>query len=261
MSGVEALVMVVFGLLGLVVGSFLNVCIDRLPQGESISYPPSHCQSCNHRLAAKDLIPVFSYLWLHGRCRYCQAPIPRRLMWVELATGGLFAFLYAWCGLSAQLGVMLFYTCLFIIVFMIDLERGLILNKVVYPAMAVASLFALFIPEPWLGPWPAPRIANAALGGAVGFGIFFLLAVISHGGMGAGDVKLMALIGLATGFPLVLVAMLIAAIAGGAVAIGLVVARKKSRKEGIPFGPFLSLAALVTLLLGSNMLDWYLGLM
>ena len=256
----EALIIVAFGLLGLAVGSFLNVCIDRLPRDESILNPPSHCQSCHHRLAAKDLIPVFSYLWLRGRCRYCRASIPRRLLWVELATGGLFAFLYAWYGFSAELGIMAFYTCLFIIVFGVDLEQGLILNKVVYPAMAVALLFALFIQQPWIGPWPAPEIANAAMGGAIGFIIFLLLAVISRGGMGWGDVKLAALIGLATGFPLVLVALVMGAILGGLVAIVLLALKKKARKETIPFGPFLSLAALITLLWGNNILNWYFGL-
>lgn len=257
----EALVIVVWGILGLAVGSFLNVCIDRLPRSESILNPPSHCQSCHHRLAATDLIPVFSYLRLHGRCRYCQAAIPRRLLWVELATGGLFAFLYARYGLSAELGIMAFYVCLFTIIFVIDMEQGLILNKIVYPAMVVALLFALFIQQPWMGPWPAVQVANAAMGGAIGFVIFLLIAVISRGGMGWGDVKLAAVIGLATGFPLILVAVLMAAILGGAVAIALLAVKKKGRKDTIPFGPFLSLAALITLLWGSNILNWYLGLM
>ncbi|MCK4387480.1 MAG: prepilin peptidase, partial [Dehalococcoidia bacterium] len=122
----------VFALLGLAVGSFLNVCIDRLPRGESILNPPSHCQACQHHLAAKDLIPLFSYLWLRGRCRYCQATIPKRLLWVELATGAMFAFLYFSYNLKSELdirwlGVMVFYACIFIIIFVVDLEHGLIL--------------------------------------------------------------------------------------------------------------------------------------
>jgi leader peptidase (prepilin peptidase)/N-methyltransferase len=195
---VEILLIILFGLLGLVVGSFLNVCIDRLPRNESIVYPPSHCAVCQHKLAVKDLIPVFSYLRLHGRCRYCQASIPRKLFWVELATGLIFALLYWHYGLSAELGVMAFYACLFIIIFVIDLEHGLILNKVVYPGMVVALLLAL-LPRPWLTQWLVTGIANAALGGAVGFVILFLIAIVSRGGMGWGDVKLAALIGLATG--------------------------------------------------------------
>jgi len=198
---VEILGIFLFAILGLAVGSFLNVCIDRLPRNESIVNPPSHCPVCQQKLTAKDLIPVFSYLRLRGRCRYCQAAIPRRLFWVELATAVIFALLYWHYGLSPALGIMAFYACLFTIIFVVDLEHGLILNKVVYPGMVVALLLALY-PLPWLNEPMGMRIAYTALGGAIGFGIFLLIALVSRGGMGWGDVKLAALIGLATGFPL-----------------------------------------------------------
>ena len=256
----EILLIFLFALLGLAVGSFLNVCIDRLPRNESIINPPSHCPVCQNKLAVKDLIPVFSYLRLRGRCRYCQASIPRRLFWVELATGLIFAFLYWHYGLSVELGVMAFYACLFTIIFVIDLEHGLILNKVIYPCMIVALLLALY-PLPWLNDSMAMRIAYAALGGAIGFAILFLIALVSRGGMGWGDVKLAALIGLATGFPLVFFSIIMGAILGGIVAVALVIAKKRKRRETIPFGPFLALAAMITLLWGSSILSWYLGLM
>jgi leader peptidase (prepilin peptidase)/N-methyltransferase len=256
----EILLIFLFALLGLAVGSFLNVCIDRLPRNESIVNPPSHCPACQNKLAVKDLIPVFSYLRLRGRCRYCQAAIPRRLFWVELATGLIFAFLYWHYGLSVGLGVMAFYACLFIIIFVIDLEHGLILNKVVYPGMVVALLLAL-LPQAGLAQQIGTRVANAALGGGIGFGIFLLIALASRGGMGWGDVKLAALIGLATGFPLVFLAIIMGAILGGIVAVALVIAKKRKRRETIPFGPFLALAAMITLLWGSNILSWYRGLM
>jgi leader peptidase (prepilin peptidase)/N-methyltransferase len=257
---VEILLIIIFALLGLAVGSFLNVCIDRLPQNKSIVFPPSHCEACQHKLAAKDLIPVFSYLRLRGRCRYCQASVPRRLFWVELATGVVFALLAWHYGLSPELAVMIFYACLFIIVFVIDLEQGLILNKVVYPSMVVAFLLALY-PWPWFTESIGMRVAYAALGGAIGFGIFLLIAIVSRGGMGWGDVKLAALIGLATGFPLVFLAIIMAAILGGIVAVALVIAKKRERREAIPFGPFLALATMITLLWGTNIMSWYLGLM
>jgi len=249
-----------FAILGLAIGSFLNVCIDRLPHNKSIVFPPSHCEACQHKLAAKDLIPVFSYLRLRGRCRYCQASIPRRVFWVELATALIFAFLCWHYGLSAELGVMIFYACLFIIIFVIDLEHGLILNKLVYPGMVVALLLALY-PWPWLNESMVMRVAYAALGGGIGFAIFLLIAIVSRGGMGWGDVKLAALIGLATGFPLVFVAIIMGAIIGGIVAVALLIAKKRKRRETIPFGPFLAVAAMITLLWGSNILSWYLGLM
>jgi len=257
---VEILLIFLFALLGLAVGSFLNVCIDRLPRNESIVNPPSHCPVCRQKLAAKDLIPVFSYLRLRGRCRYCQTAIPRRLFGVELATALIFALLYWHYGLSPALGIMAFYACLFTIIFVIDLEHGLILNKVVFPGMVVALLLAL-LPQPWLTRWVVTGVANAALGGGIGFAIFFLIAIISRGGMGWGDVKLAALIGLVTGFPLVFFSIIMGAILGGIVAVALVIAKKRKRRQTIPFGPFLALATMITLLWGSNILNWYLALM
>ena len=256
----EILLIIIFAILGLAVGSFLNVCIDRLPQNKSIVFPPSHCEACQHKLATKDLIPVFSYLRLRGRCRYCQASVPRRLFWVELATGAVFALLSWHYGLNPALGIMAFYACLFIVVFVIDLEHGLILNKVVYPGMVVALLLAL-LPQPWLTQWIVTGIANAALGGAIGFALFLLIAIVSRGGMGWGDVKLAALIGLATGFPLVFLSIIMGAILGGIMAVALVIAKKRKRRQTIPFGPFLAVAAMITLLWGSNIMSWYLGLM
>jgi leader peptidase (prepilin peptidase)/N-methyltransferase len=263
---VEILLIIIFALLGLAVGSFLNVCIDRLPQKKSIVFPPSHCEACQHKLAAKDLIPVFSYLRLRGRCRYCQAAVPRRLFWVELATALIFALLSWWFVVVKPdlgivvFGVMAFYACLFTIIFVIDLEHGLILNKVIYPGMIVAFLLALY-PWPWLTQSIGMRVAYAALGGGIGFAILFLIAIVSRGGMGWGDVKLAALIGLATGFPLVFLAIIMGAILGGIVAVALVIAKKRKRRETIPFGPFLALATMITLLWGNNILSWYRGLM
>jgi len=134
----EIILTAVFALFGTAVGSFLNVCIDRLPTGKSLVYPPSHCDACQRRLALKDLIPIFSYLWLRRRCRYCQTPISRRVLWVEAGSGLMFGFLYWYYGLSIELAVTAGYCCLFIVLGVIDMERKLILNKITYPAVAVS---------------------------------------------------------------------------------------------------------------------------
>jgi leader peptidase (prepilin peptidase)/N-methyltransferase len=246
---------IVFTLLGMAVGSFLNVLIDRLPARKSIVFPPSHCPSCRKRLQARDLIPVFSYLWLRGRCRYCQTPLPRRLLWVEIGTGALFAGLYGYYGISAELAVALFYFSLFIVLLVIDLEHHLILNKLVYPAMIVALAIGAFLPHLEI----VPDIASAAAGGGIGLGLFLLIAIASRGGMGWGDVKMAALIGIITGWQLVFVAIFLAATSGGLVALVLLMLKVRSRKQGIPFGPFLSLATMVTLLWGNDILSWYRG--
>jgi len=256
----EAGLMIIFILLGMIVASFLNVCADRLPEGQSVVYPPSHCPACSHRLAAKDLVPVFSYLWLRGRCRYCGAAIPRRVLWVEIATAVLFGLAYWRYGLSVELPIALFYISLFMVILVIDFEHGLILNKIVYPALAVALLlsvfFTIFLPDVSI----VPHIARAAIGGGIGLVVFFLIVIVSRGGMGLGDVKLAALIGLATGWPLVIVALLMGMIGGGLAAVVLLGFRVKKRREAMPFGPFLAAAAIATLLWGSQIFNWYIGI-
>ncbi|MFQ5925559.1 MAG: prepilin peptidase [Dehalococcoidia bacterium] len=248
-----ALEIALFALLGLAVGSFLNLCIDRLPLGRSIISPPSHCDACQQRLKAQHLVPLFSYLWLRGRCRYCGAHIPRRLPLVELATALLFAFLSWQYGLSLQLGMALVYGSLFLLIFVIDLEHGLVLNNLVYPGMALAFVFSFF--------WPELGVVRALLGGVIGFGLMLIPYLISRGGMGGGDVKLAGLIGLATGFPLIFLALFLGILSGGIVAIALLISGVKSRKEPIPFGPFLAAAAMVTLIWGPAMYQWYIGLL
>ncbi len=265
----EAVLIVIFALLGTAIGSFLNVCIDRLPAGKSLAYPPSHCDACQHRLSIRDLIPVFSYLWLRRRCRYCQALIiPRRVFWVELGTGLLFAFLYWHYGLSVELAVNAFYCCLFIVLGVIDLEHQLILNKITFPAAIVAVIISALQPQPGIVhmslPWPeiansVSGIINSLIGGAAGFVLFLILPLIFRGGMGWGDVKMAALIGLVVGFPQVFVALFMGIVLGGLVGGVLLILGIKKRKEPVPFGPFLALAAIITLLWGSEILNWYLG--
>jgi leader peptidase (prepilin peptidase)/N-methyltransferase len=251
---------------GLAVGSFLNVCIDRLPAGKSIIRLRSHCDACNQGLQNKDLIPLFSYLRLRGRCRHCGARIPRRVFLVELGAALIFGLL-AWnFGPGLELAFALIYACIFLVIFVIDLEHQLILDMVVYPAMALAFIFSFF----WFGAgdyphWPQAGVLSALLGGAAGL-VFMIIpyfiarAFYGKEGMGEGDVYLGALIGLVTGFPLVFVALIIGILGGGVVAVGLLALRIKKRRDPIPFGPFLAAAAMVTLIWGLPILDWYTGL-
>ena len=269
-----SLLILVFILLGLFVGSFLNVCIDRLPQGQSIINPPSHCAACNRKLSILDLIPVFSYIWLRGRCRYCQAHIPLRLPVVEGITALMFALLYWKFGLGVELGISIVYACLLVVIFVIDLENQLVLNKITYPAMVLAFALSFF--------WPGSRevdglgagvinqavssVAGEAVGGAVlslAGGALGLIAmalpfIIYPSGMGFGDVKLGALVGLMTGYPLVIIALLLSWIGGGLVAAILLALKIKSRKDPIPSATFMAVSALVTLLWGQVIWQWYL---
>ncbi len=256
-----AIITVGFALLGLAVGSFLNVCADRLPQGKSIVRPGSHCDNCNQSLKATDLVPVLSYIWLKGRCCYCGARIPLRSPSVEFAAASIFAFLAWHYGLSLELAFAVIYAGIFILIFAIDLEQELILNVVVFPAMILAFAFSFFwggFEEFWpqIGPG---FVLSALMGGAVGFVIMLLPYLLTGGrGMGYGDVKLAAFIGLMCGFPLVLVALLVGILIGGLVAVFLLASRLvKSRKAAIPYGPFLAVGAMVALIWGDKIFHWW----
>lgn len=248
-----------YAVLGLVVSSFLNVCIDRLPERASIVSPPSHCPACGRRLAPLDLIPLLSYLFLRGRCRYCGAPIPRRVLLVESVTGLLFVLLWYRAG-SPPYGLSLpedfprlllatLYTCFFIVIFFIDLEHQLVLNRVIYPAIVIALLAIPLTPN--------HDAAELLGGGAIGFGLLFLIAFIYPAGMGMGDVKLATFIGLVVGFPSVFAALLISFVAGGLVGGGLLLTGLKGRKDPIPFAPFLVAGGMVAMLYGQQIIDWY----
>jgi len=252
----EIVYIIIFGILGAAIGSFLNVIIDRLPADKSIVYPPSSCDACQHQLSWPDLFPVFSYLFLRGRCRYCKVKIPQRIFWVELGTGLLTALLFWKFGWKPILGVTIVYSAVLIAIAVIDLNHQLILNKLTYPFLLIALVVNFFVPN--LYSWH--NVLFGLSGGAVGFLILFVPALIYRKGMGLGDVKMAALIGLMTGFPNVIVAVFGGIILGGIVAIILLLFKKKSRKEGIPFGPYLSLATIITFFYGSNIIHWYLHL-
>ncbi len=253
------LLLALFTILGLVLGSFLNVCSDRLPGGRSIINPPSNCAACGYRLGVRDLVPLFSYLWLRGRCRYCHIPIPRRLPAVELAMGIAFPLLYWHHGLSLELGFSLVYVCLLTLIFIIDIEHQLILDKVVYPGMGLALAFSFF--NPALGAVAGSPVLSSLSGGATGLVIILLPFLIARGGMGLGDVKMAALVGLVTGFPKVFIALFLSIMVGGLVAVALLTLGIKKRRQPIPFGPFLAIGTMVTIVWGSEIQQWYQQIM
>lgn len=243
-----------FFVFGAAVGSFINVVADRLPASKSIISPPSSCPGCQHSLSTTDLFPVLSYLLLKGRCRYCKMSIPVRLFWVELGMAALFVFLYLHYGFSWNLAIAVFYCCLFIVLLIIDLEHSILPNKIVYPGMVI--ILAVAVVAEFVPPVIQPGIKSAAIGGAIGFGLLLVPTLISRGGMGWGDVKLAGLVGLVTGFPLVFLAMFLAIVSGGLTAAILLLLKIKSRKDTIPFGPFLSSSTLATLFWGNDLLSW-----
>ena len=225
--------------IGAAVGSFLNLLIDRLPHGLSVISPPSRGDSCQRRIAIIDLVPIFNMVWLRGKCRYCKSALPMRVPAVEVIAAVLFG-LAAWkYGQSTSTWVLAAYVGVYIVIAGIDIEKKLILNKVVLPAAILAFLIFPF------GPGGDDHSVGTAYlvslaGGGIGFGVLLFIYVASRGGMGEGDVKLAALMGLSLGMKAVPVALVIAFLAGGATAIVILLLKMKKRGDVIPFGPFLS---------------------
>lgn len=238
-----------FLLLGLIMGSFYNVCIYRLPRGQSLLYPPSCCPSCGHRLRPAELVPVFSYLWQKGRCRRCRTRISPRYPLVELLTGALFAAVYIKYGLTVCTARYLFLFSLLLVISFIDLDHQYILNTHLYWGLAGALFFHLISPEhSWTG---------LLLGSVVPAGFLLLLHLFSRGGIGRGDIELAGVIGLYLGWPAAPLALLLAFTLGGLTGLYLLVRRQKKRKDRLAFAPFLSLGAFLAVMIGRQMVNWY----
>lgn len=237
------------GILGVVIGSFLNVCIDRLPAGESIVKTPSHCPHCQARIQAYDLIPVLSYIILRGRCRDCSERIPVRVLIVEVLTGLVFVLISIRFGLGWETLAVVLFCALLIVIAFIDLEHKKVLNTLIIPGIALALINAVLF---YLGDfW------TYLIGGLVGFGVLFLIALIAPGSMGMGDAKLILFLGLITGFPEIILLLFLAFVLGGLTAGILLLVKRIDRKDTIAFGPFLALGGFIVLLYGSQILMWW----
>lgn len=254
----------VFALMvGSAVGSFLNVVADRVPSGGSVVRPRSYCDSCRRPLSSLELVPIISYLWLRGKCRHCGVVIPPRFMIVEAVTALLFTLVYLRYGLGVEWLILVIAISLLLVVTIIDLEHGLILNKIILPAIVVLVLLAPFWPELGIsrsflgGTGMLGSLYSSLVAGGGAFLVFFAITLLFPQGMGGGDVKLAAVIGLLVGFPQVLLALWLAIVSGGLVAIVLLVSRRRGRKDSMPFGPFMALSTVVVLLMGAEIVTWY----
>lgn len=238
-----------FFMTGLIIGSFLNVCIYRIPKEESVSFPPSHCGSCGANLRPLDLIPVISFLFLRRKCRYCGSRISWRYPGVELLTGVLFLSFYPIFGVTKTVIPYLFFISLLVVISFIDLDHYYIPDRLIILGLTVGTGFQLGM--------PFMKLTESLFGFFMGGGILLLIVWLSRGGMGGGDVKLCALIGFFLGPRLFLVGFLLAALCAAAAGICLMASKRKTRKDPVPFGPFLALGAWMSLLEGNNLLALY----
>lgn len=240
-----------FSIFGLVFGSFYNVVGLRVPKNESIAFPPSHCTKCDRQLTPLDLVPVFSYLFLRGRCRSCGEKIHWVYPLMEAITAALFAISFWQLGFQPELIVALIFVSLLVIITVSDIAYMLIPDKVLLPVGIVLLALRLFIPlDPW---W------DALLGAAVGFGILLLIAIVSKGGMGGGDIKLFFVIGLVLGTSGTLLTLFFASLIGAIAGIVQLRILNKDRKTPVPFGPSIALGAVITYFWGDALLNWYMN--
>lgn len=237
---------------GLIIGSFLNVCIYRLPAGISIINPPSRCSQCKQSLGIIDLVPVFSYLFLRGQCRHCQAEFSPRYPLVELFCGLGFMLLFLHFGLTVEYLTAIFLFSGLVVCSLIDLDHQIIPDQVLI-VLTIGGIPLLLLQS-------TSVFLDGLLGAVVGGGLLLLVAVLSKGGMGGGDVKLAAVLGLYLGWSGILLVFFIAFLAGSVVGLTWAWLKKKTLKTALPFGPFLSTATLIVLIWGESIINWYLSL-
>ncbi len=244
------IIKVIIFLLGLVIGSFLNVCIYRIPNKMSISYPPSHCPNCEHKLNALDLIPVLGFLINRGRCRYCKEKISIQYPIIELIIAIIFLFLFNKFGLCIYFVKYAVITSLLIIVTLIDLKTQEIPDRLIIFGLMAGLLFNLYDIK--------ADMLQGILGFLLGGGAFLIIAMVTQGAMGGGDIKLMAVLGLFFGWKMIILIALLSFLLGAIISLILIATKIKGRKDYIPFGPFISIAALITIFYGQQILQLYM---
>jgi leader peptidase (prepilin peptidase)/N-methyltransferase len=241
---------------GLCVGSFLNVCIHRLPARASIVFPASRCPACLHLLAWSDNIPLASYVALGGRCRYCRVPISVRYPIIEGVTCAIFVVHWHVFGPTPLLAVRLVFACALIVLFAIDLEHQILPNVITLPGIVVGFLCSFIVP-----PGPVMSLAGIALGGGLLWGIaeaWYWLRKVE--GMGFGDVKMLAMVGAFLGVKMVVLTFVLSSMIGGLLGAALLVTRRADMATKVPYGTMLAFAALVASLFGETLLAWYFSM-
>jgi leader peptidase (prepilin peptidase)/N-methyltransferase len=249
------LVLGLVAVVGLCVGSFLNVCIYRLPRRESLVHPRSRCTSCGRQLTSLDNIPVFSWLALRGRCRTCGAAVSAMYPIVEIVTAAVFVAAYALYGLTPLGVVRVAFACALIVLFVIDLQHRILPNAITLPGIVIGFLCSLFLPPGW---------RDSLIGIVVGGGILFTIAeayyrVRGVEGLGMGDVKLLGMIGAFLGWKLVILTLILSSLVGSVVGLGLISSGRGDMKLALPFGTFLAIGAVFAATWGDPIVNWYAG--
>lgn len=251
---------VIVFLFGTLIGSFLNVLIYRIPKGENFVTENSHCMSCNHRLYAKDLVPLFSWLFLGGKCRYCKAKISVQYPIVEAINGIMYALIF-WF-ICEEPRIALFGYCAafsaLLVATVID-WRTMEIPDSMWVTVLIGGVIT-YIDELVTEGFDVHCLIERVIGFFAASGVLFLLAVITKGGMGGGDIKLMAAVGFMLGWKVVLLALVMGGFIGTLYLIFMAIKNKGKVPRKVPFAPHLSLATVICMFVGSNIIEWYLAL-
>jgi leader peptidase (prepilin peptidase)/N-methyltransferase len=260
------MLIVVAFVFGAIVGSFLNVCIVRIPKGDSIVYPASHCPSCKKPIRFYDNVPLLSYLLLRGRCHSCGERISPRYFFVELLMGCLSVALYYQFGLSLALLVSFIFVAALIVISFIDLDVRIVPDVISLPGIVAGLLFSIvgrYLINDSFNVIPSPL--SALIGVLIGGGFLLALAWAYEAftgveGMGGGDIKLLAMIGAFLGWTSIPFTIFFASLTGSVIGLGFMIAKGVGRRFALPFAPFLCLGALLYLFFGNRLVDFYLPL-
>ncbi len=243
---------IIIFILGLIIGSFLNVLICRLPDLKSIASTRSYCPQCKHSLSYVDMIPVFSFLLLSGHCKYCRKNISWQYPLVEIATALLFVALYLQFGLTFYSVFQIIVSCCLIVVFVYDAQRQLIPDEMLLAIVFVTIIY-------YISQYKFFDFTNILIAIFIPILLTGAIVFLSKGkGMGIGDIKLSAVLGLVLGYPNILIALFVAFVVGAIYGIIAIIAGKNKLKDAIAFGPFLIIGFYITLFWGQNILNWYL---
>lgn len=242
---------------GAVVGSFLNVCIYRMPLDQSVVSPGSRCVGCGTAIRWYDNIPVISWLLLRGRCRFCQAPFSFRYPLVELITAVLSLLLFMKYGLSPSYGVMFIFCAALIVITFIDFDHQIIPDELSLPGIVLGFISSFFLPEPG---WISSLLGAVAGWGSLALIFYGYLWLTGREGMGGGDAKLLAMMGAFLGLQAIPFIIFASSLVGTVAGLSIMAVQRKDRHLAIPFGPYLALGALLYIFVGPQLIQWYLQL-
>ena len=248
---------ILISLYGLIIGSFLNVCIYRIPREESIAFPSSHCPNCGTSLKWCDLVPVFSFIVQRGKCRYCGEKISPQYPIIELLNAILYLIIYTKFGLSLEFFFYAIIFSLLIVITLIDLQHMIIPDILIILILVISVIYKILL---YILYSKSPDLLNSIGGLVLSSLLFILIIIVSKGGMGGGDVTLIGALGFILGIKRIFLTIFLSFILGVIISIFLLITKIKGRKDPIPFGPFIILGFFIVIFWGEQLLAWYMNL-